>query len=62
MLVLSRKIGEAICIGDEVRIRVVAIQGNQVRLGIEAPDDIKILRTELMERQRPPCHAEGSAA
>jgi len=52
MLVLSRKIGEEIVIGDEVRVRVVSVQGNQVRLGFEAPRTVAIQREEL--RQSPP--------
>jgi carbon storage regulator len=47
MLVLSRKIGETIHIGDEVRLTVVAVQGNRVRLAFEAPPDVVILRGEL---------------
>lgn len=52
MLVLSRKIGEEIVIGDEVRVRVVSVQGNQVRLGFEAPRTVVIQREEL--RRSPP--------
>jgi carbon storage regulator len=48
MLVLSRKIGEEIVIGDNIRVTVVAIRGNQVRLGISAPDDVSIHRSELL--------------
>jgi len=47
MLVLSRKSGERIRIGDEVAITVVRIGPNTVRLGIEAPRDLSILREEL---------------
>jgi carbon storage regulator len=47
MLVLSRKRNEAIIINGNVRIIVVDVRGNQVRLGIEAPDSVKILRQEL---------------
>lgn len=48
MLVLSRKIGEKIKIGDDVEIVIVAIYGNRVRIGLDAPQEIKILRKELV--------------
>jgi carbon storage regulator len=47
MLVLSRKLNEEILIGENIRIKVVMIRGNQVRLGIEAPGDVTIIREEL---------------
>jgi carbon storage regulator len=47
MLVLSRKEGEEVVIGDNIRLTVVAIRGNQVRLGITAPPDVAIQREEL---------------
>ena len=49
MLVLSRRAGESIDIGGQIKIQVVKIQGNRVRIGIDAPDDIQILRGELSE-------------
>lgn len=52
MLVLSRKSMEAIVIGDGVKITVLKIDRNQVRLGIEAPNDVSVLRSELVERAR----------
>jgi carbon storage regulator len=48
MLVLSRKPGEKIVIGDDITLTVVRVQGNQVRLAIDAPDDVRILRGELV--------------
>ena len=47
MLVLSRKVGERIWIGDEIAITVVRITGGGVRLGIEAPEDLSVVREEL---------------
>jgi carbon storage regulator len=47
MLVLSRKLGEEVVIGDNIRVTVVAIWGNRVRLGFEAPAEMLIRREEL---------------
>ena len=47
MLVLSRTQGTAITLDDDIEIEVIAIQGNQVKLGIRAPQEIEILRSEL---------------
>jgi len=52
MLVLSRKKDEAIVIGDSIRITVVDIQGDKVRLGIEAPRELAVYRQELYEAIR----------
>jgi carbon storage regulator len=49
VLVLSRQVEEDIVIGDGIRIKVVAVSGSQVRLGIEAPAEITILRGELYD-------------
>jgi carbon storage regulator len=47
MLVLTRKLGEVIRIGTGVTVRVLEVKGNQVRLGLEAPPDVKIFREEI---------------
>lgn len=47
MLILSRKKGESIKIGDDIEIYITDIKGDKVRLGISAPEDMKISRTEL---------------
>jgi carbon storage regulator len=47
MLVLSRKLGEKIVIGDNIVITVVKIDRNQIRIGIEAPNDISVYREEI---------------
>lgn len=49
MLILSRKVDEKIRIGDEVTITVIGIQGDQVKLGIEAPKNVKVFRQEVFE-------------
>ena len=47
MLVLSRKIGQEILVGDSVRITITKVSGNRVTLGVDAPDHVRILRGEL---------------
>lgn len=54
MLILTRRIGEALKIGDGILVRVLEINGNQVRIGIEAPKDVVILREELKAREVAP--------
>ena len=49
MLVLSRKLGEVIVVGDDVRITVVELRGNRVRLGIDAPRTKDVKRLELVD-------------
>ncbi len=57
MLVLSRKLGEKILIGDSIVLTVVKIDRNQIRLGIEAPSDVAIFREEIA-----PTHVEKVGA
>jgi carbon storage regulator len=49
MLVISRKRGERICLGDDVVVTVLEVVGSTVRLGIEAPDEIRVYRHEIWE-------------
>lgn len=49
MLILSRKIDEKIRIGDDVTITLIGIQGDQVKLGIEAPKNVKVFRQEVFD-------------
>ncbi|MEK4136594.1 carbon storage regulator CsrA [Kurthia sp. FSL E2-0154] len=49
MLVLTRKVGESIMIGDGIEVKVISIDGDQVKLGIEAPRHIKVHRQEVFE-------------
>jgi carbon storage regulator len=51
MLVLSRKIDEQINIGDDIVITIVKIDKNNVRVGIEAPKEVKILRPEILDKK-----------
>jgi carbon storage regulator len=50
MLVLSRRLGETLIIGDDIKITVLGISGNQVRLGIAAPKNVSVHREEVYRR------------
>ncbi|MFZ8801851.1 MAG: carbon storage regulator CsrA [Candidatus Calescibacterium sp.] len=50
MLVLKRKVGERIIIGENIIVQVVEVEGKSVKIGIEAPQNISIVREELLER------------
>ncbi|MDI6852591.1 MAG: carbon storage regulator CsrA [Deltaproteobacteria bacterium] len=52
MLILTRKLGEGLFIGDDIRITVVEVRGRQIRLGIEAPPHVVVLREEIYQRVR----------
>lgn len=52
MLVLTRRVNERIVIGDDITVTVLEVHGEQVRLGIEAPRDIKVFREEVITRDR----------
>ena len=50
MLVLSRLEGQVITIGDNIRVTIVEVRGGKVRVGIDAPRDVQVLRAELLEQ------------
>jgi len=50
MLILTRRIGESLQIGDNVKITVLSVRGNQIQLGIDAPPEIAVHREEIYER------------
>lgn len=57
MLILTRRVGEAVMIGDEVTVTILGVKGNQVRVGINAPKHVAVHREEIFERIK----SEGDA-
>lgn len=58
MLILTRRISESVIIGDDVKITVLGVKGNQVRLGIDAPKDVSVHREEIYQRIQQEKYAE----
>ena len=50
MLILTRRVGESLMIGDDVTVTVLASKGNQIRIGIDAPRDVEVHREEIYQR------------
>ena len=50
MLILTRRVGETLMIGDDVSVTVLGVKGNQVRIGVNAPKDVSVHREEIYER------------
>ena len=50
MLILTRRVGETVMIGDEVAVTVLGVKGNQVRIGVNAPKNVSVHREEIYER------------
>jgi len=52
MLILTRRIGETVVIGENVTVTILGIKGNQIRVGIDAPKSVSVHRLEIVERNR----------
>jgi carbon storage regulator len=52
MLILTRRVGETVVIGDNVTVAIIGVKGNQIRIGINAPKDVTVHREEIYERIR----------
>ena len=50
MLILTRRVGESLMIGDDVNVTVLGVKGNQVRIGVNAPKDVAVHREEIYQR------------
>jgi carbon storage regulator len=52
MLILTRRVGETVMIGDSITVTVLGVKGNQVRIGVDAPRDVAVHREEIFDRIR----------
>lgn len=62
MLILTRKVGETIVINENIRVTVLSVKGNQIRLGVEAPEDVPVHRQEIQERIKAQAQAQPVVA
>jgi carbon storage regulator len=62
MLILTRRVGETVMIGNEVTVTVLGVKGNQVRVGVNAPKDVAVHREEIYERIKREQDQDGNLA
>jgi len=62
MLILTRRVGETLMIGDDVTVTVLGVKGNQVRIGVNAPKDVSVHREEIYERIKKEQAAAGGGS
>ena len=62
MLILTRRIGETLMVGEDVTVTVLGVKGNQVRIGVNAPKDVAVHREEIYERIRKANETKGGMA
>ncbi len=62
MLILTRKVGESIVLGDTVKVKIIAVEGSQVKLGFDAPNEISIFREEVVDKIKKLNHEASNTA
>ena len=62
MLILTRRVGETLMIGDEVTVTVLGVKGNQVRIGVNAPREVAVHREEIYDRIKAEEEGDGAGA
>jgi carbon storage regulator len=62
MLILTRRVGETLMVGDDVTVTVLGVKGNQVRIGVNAPKNVAVHREEIYDRIQKEQSADGAAA
>lgn len=62
MLILTRRVGETLMIGDDVQVTVLGVKGNQVRIGVNAPREVAVHREEIYERIKREKEESGKAS
>jgi carbon storage regulator len=62
MLILTRRVGETLMVGDNVTVTVLGVKGNQVRIGVNAPKDVAVHREEIYDRIRKESEVDNAAA